>query len=242
MSAAWDWVVPIRQKHFGEPLAGLYPLERLAGEEAYWALHEAELRRHFPPEFYFNLPALSGEEGKRARARLATSEGAHRLADFWIARDGDVIAAMFAGHQKDAETYRMWHSVIHPAYRRRGLYAEIVQRILAYTRDLGFDYVVSEHAPSNNAVIIAKLKAGFRIVAMELDAAVGPGVNLRYFHNEAHLRAYEFRCGMARLDERLIEVGFGAMPLLLEQLQRAPAAEVQPPEAPRSSDRRRPSS
>jgi ribosomal protein S18 acetylase RimI-like enzyme len=236
MSAAWDWADPIRQKHFGEPLAGRYPLERLEGDEAYWALYDAELRRHFPPEFFFNLRALSGEEGKRARARLSASEGGRRLADFWVARDGERIAAMFAGHQKDAETYRMWHAIVHPDCRRRGLYGEIVRRVLAYTRELGFDYVVSEHAPSNNAVLIAKLKAGFRIVAMDIDAAVGPSLNLRYFHDEAHLRAYEFRCGLARLDERLVGVGTGAMPLLLEQLQRGPAAEEQAPEAPPPAD------
>ncbi|WP_437958698.1 GNAT family N-acetyltransferase [Sorangium sp. So ce119] len=235
MSDAWDWVTPIRQKHFGEPLAGLYPVERLAGAEAYWALHDAELRRHFPAEVFFDLRALSGGEGQRARALLAASEGAHRLADFWVARDGEAIVAMFSGHQKDDETYRMWHSNVHPAYRRRGIYAEIVRRILAYTRELGFDYVVSEHAPCNNAVLIAKLKAGFRIVAMEIDAAVGPGVNLRYFHNEAHLRAYEFRCGLARLDERLVNAGFGAMPLLLDQLRRGTSAEAQTSEPPRPS-------
>ncbi|WP_437806980.1 GNAT family N-acetyltransferase [Sorangium sp. So ce1078] len=237
MSAGWDWAEPIRQKHFGEPLAGRYPLERLDDAEAYWALHDAELRRHFPPEVFFNLAALSGEDGKRARARLTASEGGHRLADFWVARDGERVVAMFAGHQKDAETYRMWHSIVHPDHRKRGLYGEIVRRVLAYTRELGFDYVVSEHAPSNNAVLIAKLKAGFRIVALELDAAVGPGLNLRYFHNEAHLRAYEFRCGLARLDERLVGAGFGAMPLLLEQLQRGTAAGAQAPEAPPPSGR-----
>lgn len=85
-------------------------------------------------------------------------------------------------------------------------------------------------------MLIAKLKAGFRIVAMDIDAAVGPGLNLRYFHDEAHLRAYEFRCGLARLDERLVGVGVGAMPLLLEQLRRGPAAEEQAPEAPPPAD------
>ncbi|WP_437541777.1 GNAT family N-acetyltransferase [Sorangium sp. So ce367] len=225
MSTAWDWVVPIRQKHFGEPLAGLYPLERLADGEAYWALHKAELLRHFPPEVFFNLQALSGEEGERARARLTASEGADRLADFWAVRDGEAVVAMFSGHQRDAETYRMWHSVIHPDYRRRGLYREFLRRVLAYTRELGFDYVVSEHAPGNNAVLIAKLKAGFRIVAMDIDAATGPGLNLRYFHNEAHLRVYEYRCGLATLDERLLAAGTGAMPLLLEQLRRGSGAD-----------------
>lgn len=217
--SSWDWTDPVRQKHFGEPLAGRYPLARL-DPAAYWPMHEAELRRHFPEEFYFDLQSLSGSEGQRARARIEASEGGERLADFWVARDGAAVVAMFAGHQKDSETWRMWHTNIHPDYRRRGLYSEIIRRTLAYARELGFLAVVSEHAPSNNAVLIAKLKAGFRVVAFELDAAVGPSLILKYFHDDAQRRAYEFRCGQATLDDRLIASGFGAWPQLLEQLRR----------------------
>lgn len=221
MNSAWDWTNPIREKHFGEPLAGRYALERLEASD-YWPLHEVELRQHFPEEFYFDLRALASEAEQRARTRIEASEAAVRLADFWAVRDGDRIVAMFSGHQKDADTWRMWHTNIHPDYRRRGLYAEIIQRTLAYARELGFSVVVSEHAPSNNPVLIAKLKAGFRVAAMELDPAVGPSLVLKYFHDEAHRRAYEFRCGHASLDDGLIRSGFGAWSQLLEQIRRQP--------------------
>jgi GNAT superfamily N-acetyltransferase len=220
MSSSWDWVEPFRTKHFSAPLGGLYAIERIEGD-AYWQLHEAELRRYFPSEVYFDLKALTGEEGARARARLEASAGGDQLTDRWVARDGAAIAAMFSGHQKDAETYRMWHTHVHPGYRRRGLYNDILQRTLAYTRDLGFDYVVSDHAPSNNAVLIPKLKAGFRIMGLDIDARLGPSIHLKYFHHEAHLRAYEFRCGLATLDDAIIGTAFGAAPQLFEQIRRA---------------------
>jgi len=220
MSNAWDFVPPIRQKHFSEPLGGLYPLERL-DKGAYWELHEAELRRYFPQEVFFDLKALLSEDERRRRERLAAATGEEPLADFWAARDGRAVVAMFCGHKKDTTTYRMWHTHVHPDYRRRGLYADIVRRTLAYSRELGFDAVVSEHAPSTNPILIAKLKAGFRIVGMDIDAGVGPSMLLKYFHNEAHSRAYEYRCGMATLDERIVASGFGAMPLLIEQIGRA---------------------
>lgn len=218
MSTGWDWVAPIRERYFGSPLAGQFPIEAL-DRDGYWALHEAELRRHFPPEVYFNLRALLDGDGQRARARLVASENADTLHDFWVARDGDAVVAMFCGHHRDADTYRMWHSHVHPGYRRRGVYTDIVQRFIGYSRELGYSTVVSEHAPSNNAILIAKLKAGFRLVGMDVDAAVGPSVRLTYFHNEAHLRAFEFRCGLATLDESLLASSGGAMSLLIEQMR-----------------------
>lgn len=224
MSTRWDWVEPVRNTYFGDPLVGAYPIERL-DQESYWALHEAALRRHFPLECFFNLGALLSEHERRGRARIAGSEAAERLYDFWAARDGQVVVAMFSGHQKDADTYRMWHSHVHPDYRRRGVYTDIIRRTLGYTRELGFGAVVSEHAPCNNPILIAKLKAGFRVIGMDIDAGVGPGVLLKYFHNEAHLRAYEFRCGMATLDAELLASGSGAMSLLMEQIRQAGSTE-----------------
>ena len=219
MSTGWDWIAPIRKQYFDDPLVDAYPLEAI-DRQAYWTLHEAELRRHFPPEFFFDFRALLTEDEQRGRERLAAAEGADTLHDYWVARDGDRVVAMFCGHQKGADTYRMWHSNVHTDYRGRGVYTDIVQRVLGYTRALGFSAVVSEHALCNNAILIAKLKAGFRIVGTDIDGSVGPSVLLKYFHNEAHLRAYQFRCGLATVDEQLMASAGGAMPLLLEQLRR----------------------
>jgi RimJ/RimL family protein N-acetyltransferase len=219
MERGWDWVEPIRNKHFGEPLQGKYSLERISEAGAYWDLHDREMRRHFPPEIFFDLSGMRGEEGRKARERLSNSMGENKLFDFWVARDGDSVAMMFSGHQVDDRIYRMWHSHVHPAYRRKGLYGEYVRRIIDYTKDLGFEAISSEHAPSNNAVLIAKLKAGFRIFSFEVDPTVGLSVCLRYFHDSAHIAAYEFRCGLATLDDRLLRYGRGAMPVLVQQIK-----------------------
>jgi hypothetical protein len=40
--------------------------------------------------------------------------------------------------------------------------------------------VISDHAPSNYAVLIAELRAGFHTFAVGIDAAVGPSVYLRH--------------------------------------------------------------
>jgi hypothetical protein len=50
-----------------------------------------------------------------------------------------------------------------------------------------------------------------------MDALHGPAVRLGCFHDEALLRAYEYRCGMAVMDARLHGAGRGHFGLLDDQ-------------------------
>ena len=185
MGERWDWVSDIRNRHFSPPLAGGYVLEAIAPGR-YWALHEAELRPYFPPETHFDAPA--------APERLALSPV---LEDHWIVRaPGGALAGLVSTCGRDASTFELHHVNMHPDHRGRGVYREVLGRVLAYAEELGFALTVSEHSPSNNAVIISHLRAGFRLVALELNPRYGPAVRLAYFHDPELLRAYEFRCGL----------------------------------------------
>ncbi|HVK75131.1 MAG TPA: hypothetical protein VM734_17500 [Kofleriaceae bacterium] len=214
----WAWARTVWDEHF-QPLrdAG-YELERLDDAAAYWATHERELRDHFPPEVFFRLSALRTEHERDGQVRLAAACGGQPLTDFCVVRAGGQVVAQFSGEQKSPSLYRMWHTNVHRDHRRRGLYRMILRGTIGYTRALGFDAITSEHAPSNNPVIIAKLQAGFRIYSLELDPLAGVSLNLRYFHNPEHLAAYEFRCGLASLSPALVDQGMGAIATLREQL------------------------
>jgi GNAT superfamily N-acetyltransferase len=193
-----------------------YTLERLSAE-AYWPLYERELRAHFPPEAFFALDKVRAPQREVARAARLAAAPPPPLLDHAVLRHGDAIVAMFAGSEATPSSYRMQHTTVHPAYRRQGVYRSIIAATVAYTAQLGYDAIVSDHAPGNNAVLIAKLRAGFRIVALEIDAAAGPSVVLRYFHEPAHLAAYELRCGLATLTPALIDAGTGAFATLRAQ-------------------------
>lgn len=205
-----DRIQTARNAHYGSPLLGHYPIEPLT-EDAYWQTFEQQLRASYPPEVFFTLQ----------RDRVEPAVPATGLKDHWCARDQDAVVAMFCGDSHDRGRYQMRHTVVSPAYQRRGIYSEIITRALAYSADLGYSVVVSEHSPANNAVLIAKLRAGFRITGLELDAAFGISVMLTYFHDPAELAAYRYRCGDATLTPELIAAGFGAMDALRAQFRAA---------------------
>jgi ribosomal protein S18 acetylase RimI-like enzyme len=215
----WQFARELFDEHFAPLVQAGFELERVPNPDAYWQLHEAELRAHFPKEVGFNLPALRSDREREGQARLAETRADNPLLDFTVVRRQGAVVAMFSGEQKTDAMYRMWHSNVHPDFRRQGLYRMIVQATIRYTAALGFDTITSEHAPCNNPILIAKLRAGFRIYAFDLDAMVGPSVVLRYFHNPEHLAAYELRCGNATLTSGLRDNARGAFALFRDQVR-----------------------
>jgi GNAT superfamily N-acetyltransferase len=218
-----EWAGEIRERHFAPPLPGGYTLERV-DEDTYWDRHEEELREHFPPDALFYREELLAPARRGARERVLAAEGADQLADYWLVHaPGGALAGMFSCRQRSRDEFELYHVTMHPDHRGAGLYAGLLGRVLAYAQELGFSTTVSEHAPSNNAVLIRHLKAGFRIIAMEIDPAHGMSVRLAYFHEPALLKAYEFRCGLATMDETLYAAGMGHFSLLAEQFAAARA-------------------
>jgi GNAT superfamily N-acetyltransferase len=160
-----------------------------------------------------------GTDGEWRSRRLEQSFGGERLVDRWLVREGERVVAVYRGEQVDGFTYATSHASVHPDHRRRGIYRSLIERVLAFTRELGFASVISNHAPGNNPAIIAKLSQGFRIDRLELDALHGPCLWLRYYHDPDELAAYEFRNGLATLTPELLTRRYGAWDELERQLR-----------------------
>jgi hypothetical protein len=204
--------------HFARLASDEDRLVRVDGAE-YWDTNAREMANHFPPEVFINVPGLRTPEMAERQTLLAAELSEERLEDFHLYYRGDRLAALFCGHSIGASCYRMWHSHVHPDFAQRGIYSAILRGTIAYTRALGADFIVSDHAPSNNPVLIAKLKHGFHIVGIEVDPRVGLSVNLKFFHNPDQRDAYLFRCGLATLNPRILASGSGAMERLRSQLR-----------------------
>ena len=105
------------------------------------------------------------------------------------------IAGWSSSHQvKPMELYMM-NSAVFPKFRRKGYYTKMVQQTLKEAKKLGFQTVTSNHVASNNAVIIAKLKLGFKITGFELSDEYGVLVRLTHFLNPTRALANEYRAG-----------------------------------------------
>ena len=159
-------VAAARARHFGEPLLGRYPL-RAVGYEDYWAAHDAALEQFAPDEAYFaRWELLDAETARRHDRLIAERPPRHGWLGYQVL-DGETVIAQFCGSGagSPADMYRQQHAIVHPDWRRRGIYSEITRRLVAFAAELGYLRVQSEHSPYNNAILIAKLRAGFHVTA-----------------------------------------------------------------------------
>ena len=115
----------------------------------------------------------------------------------------------------------MQFTAVHTDYRKQGIYSGIIDRVLSYTKLLGFSRVLSCHAPFNNAVLIAKLKKDFKVIGIDVDAALGNNIWLCYFHNEELKKAFEFRCGNLTFSKKLSDASLGTVERLCAVIREA---------------------
>lgn len=116
---------------------------------------------------------------------------------------GEEFCGWFYGEQQNNQTFYMQNSAILPAHRRKGLYTALLYEVLNRVKDQGFQIVLSRHTTTNNSIIIPKLKAGFKITALEVSDRFGTLVHLSYFFNETRRRVMEFRAGELKPDQKI---------------------------------------
>ncbi len=116
---------------------------------------------------------------------------------------GDEFCGWFTGDQYSNDTFYMRNSAILPDHRRQGLYTALMNEVLKRTKELGFQILLSRHVTTNNSIIVAKLKAGFVISALEVSDRFGTLVHLTYLFNETRKKTMKFRSGDLKPDQTL---------------------------------------
>ena len=135
---------------------------------------------------WFSLPS----ERREAKKRLYTLQGmSHQEAVIFY--DGDKAVGYSAGRMTGSSEFMMDDTGILPEYQSKGIYSAFLKRHMPYLRDCGYERVVSYHSPTNRAVLIAKLKAGFNISGMQLREHAGASVKLVYFLHQDRLLSFE---------------------------------------------------
>lgn len=110
------------------------------------------------------------------------------------------------GYQDGRESFYMVNSAVLPEHRGRGLYSRLLDVMMNKITSMGFQKIWSRHNMTNNAIIIPKLKRGFRITGTELSDIFGVLVHLSYLTNSDRQKILKFRAGHIRPDEKIKSV------------------------------------
>ncbi|RZA05976.1 MAG: hypothetical protein EOP11_11480 [Proteobacteria bacterium] len=137
---------------------------------------------------------LSAEDLAKHEALSAARPKAYPLR-LGVWREAEFVACTFGRHTEES-TFSMSLSIVSAKHRRQGIYSEMLRYVIAFTKQAGFQRIISRHRATNNAVIIPKLKAGFQITGLELDIRMGTLVSLNYFHEAAVRKELDRRAGI----------------------------------------------
>ncbi|MEN9827227.1 MAG: hypothetical protein RI953_2972 [Pseudomonadota bacterium] len=99
------------------------------------------------------------------------------------------------GHQDGPTCYYMCNSAVLPQHRRQGYYSWLAKSVMEEVTRRGYHRIKSRHYPTNNPVIIAKLKLGFVVTGLQLSSNFGTLLELEWNANQAMADLMKFRCG-----------------------------------------------
>lgn len=157
------------------------------------------LYRQYRPELFpevndIDINALYTESEKELIAgldKMCTTE--YRL--YLTAWDDEKFIGWSWGFQKSGLEFYMCNSAVFPEYRRKGIYTDIMEKVVAKAQEDGFQEITSKHHPDNNSVIIPKLKSGFVIQGFEINPRFGLLVNLIRYKSDKVLGIHNQRVG-----------------------------------------------
>lgn len=115
----------------------------------------------------------------------------------WIVAHGGEVAGWQISRQWDRRTAYMVNTALLPQHRGQGVYSRLLPHVLSTLRAEGYSLVRSHHHATNNAVLIPKLRAGFRLQGLEVDHH-GVLAVLVYPFDDLYAEYMDVRSGMRR--------------------------------------------
>lgn len=137
------------------------------------------------------LSEVLADEAERRSSPSASGEEHTRKLRIGAFLDGQLVGWSYS--QEQGDELHMINSGVHPRFRCRGIYRELVTQTISYAGTQGFVKIVSRHVPTNNHVIIPKLRLGFMVSAFEYSEIYGPLVHLTYLVGSQRRHLYQAR-------------------------------------------------
>jgi GNAT superfamily N-acetyltransferase len=161
----------------------------IASRDALWEIISPLMEQVFTPFAELGAYEMPDERWEQIKPlRDVFGKGHHEQFVFYN-EQGEPVGWSY-GEMLDSVTFFMSNTAVAPAYRRQGIYTAFLRQLLGYVAALGYERVTSKHQTNNAPVIIAKLKAGFVIVGLDLDERWGAQVELGYFFHDDRRRGY----------------------------------------------------
>jgi hypothetical protein len=110
------------------------------------------------------------------------------------------------GFQETPTVFYMCNSAILPKHRRKNLYSCLAKELVRRVSEKGFMKIYSKHIITNNDILIAKLKLGFKITTFELSDSFGTMVHLTYFPQKIKNEILDFRSGLNRPNKKIKKI------------------------------------
>ncbi|MFC4639918.1 GNAT family N-acetyltransferase [Deinococcus hohokamensis] len=115
----------------------------------------------------------------------------------WLVLFGQQVAGWQISRQWDNRTAYMVNTALLPGHRGHGVYSRLLPVVLDTLQAAGYPLVRSHHHATNNAVLVPKLRAGFRLQGLEVGHHGVMAVLQRSF-DPAYERYMDVRSGLAR--------------------------------------------
>ena len=157
--------------------------------ETYFTVEDALEEQIFPgAESLRHFSTPSSRRDHSAELGALQRQGHQDAVVFYT---GDNPIGYAAGRMLGAAEFLMDVTGILPAFQNKGLYTAFLHHHMKYLRALGYERVMSHHSPTNRAVLIAKLKAGFIITGTTFRENAGASVQLTFFLHEDRYTGFQ---------------------------------------------------
>lgn len=140
---------------------------------------------------------------KKLREQFNTSQ--HYRVNLALFYKGEFVGWSW-GFQETPTIFYMCNSAILEKHRKKGLYNCLMKEMLSRVTSKGFARIYSRHIITNNDILIAKLKQGFKITSFELSESFGTMVHLSYYPSKIKNDILDFRSGLKRPNRKMKEI------------------------------------
>jgi hypothetical protein len=154
--------------------------------EKFPELDFSRLHRVVFSEVQQSSPELAATLEREAESR-AQAEHVHSSMYRLGAYRGEELVGWSCGWMERGNVFYMATSGVVQCHRRQGIYTSLLGAIREHAASAGAVSIRSQHSVLNNAVLIAKLRAGFHISGLSQSAQMGTLAELTFhFHKHRH--------------------------------------------------------